>query len=136
MRKMLSLLLVLALCVAVALPAFAANGDETAEPQACSHTYRDVSRVLKAGAGEYINANTCHRAYTVTQKCTKCGYTRTVTEVSGEISLHDFNVVDASCNGTMQTWQERCQYCYYRTVTTHYCPGAPHIAGNCNYLPI
>lgn len=136
MKKWTALLLALVLCVAFALPAFAANGDETAEPQACSHTYTVTSSYVAYGQGVKVSANTCRRAYNDTMRCTKCGYTITVLRIDTVASSHSFTVSNATCNGSTQTWTNRCRYCSYSYLTYPSCPGGPHTPGSCNWLPI
>lgn len=130
-RKLLSLLLVLVLCVAFALPAFAANGDETAEPQACSHTYELTRHSITY---QYISNTSCRKTEVYIYTCTKCGY---VLRTTGTDTIpHDDTVYDATCNGSVQTWKYDCTNCGSYLYTTYKdCPGMPH-TGSCRWLPV
>ena len=131
-RKLLSLLLVLVLCVAFALPAFAANGDETAEPQACSHTYGE--KKTESITYRYYNSTYCRKTEVYTRTCTKCEYILRTTGT--ELVAHDDTVYDATCNGSVQTWKYDCTNCGSYLYTTYKdCPGMPH-TGSCRWLPV
>lgn len=133
MKKWTALLLALVLCVAFALPAFAANGDETAEPQACSHTYGSTTTSTYY---EYYNSSQCKRVVVKTRVCTKCAYIdRTETST---LLYHGETVHTATCDGATQTWKYHCPNCgVYRYTTWKACPGAgkSHTNG-CLWLPI
>lgn len=131
MKKWTALLLALVLCVAFALPAFAANGDETAEPQACSHTYELTSHSITY---QYLNSSSCKKTEVLIRECTKCGYTLRTTGT--DTIPHDDTVYDATCNGSMQTWKYDCTNCGSYLYTTYKdCPGMPH-TGSCRWLPV
>lgn len=135
MKKAVSLILVLAALVAMAIPAMALV-PETAEPMACTHTFV-TKQITLYGQFQYVDENFCRpRVQTVVQ-CSKCGYVDSVTEsIIPKLGAHSKELFAASCSGTVQTWKYKCQYCNHTFTETHACP-KPHASGTpCNWLPI
>lgn len=118
-----SLLVVMMMVLSLSIPALAV----------CVHEKDDVNYELIPGSGQYISSSQCRAKYTVSWVCEHCGdsfYDGTAYLTSS----HQYQVYDSSCNGTMQTWREKCIACNHGTTTQHACPKGPH-TGGCNWLP-
>lgn len=139
MKKAISLILVVVLVMAMAIPAFAAM-PETIEPQACIHsdTLTPVGNPQQYKS-RYRDATYCQDCYVIQYNCSACGATVTHTEwIDGTEKTHKYVVYNATCDGTTQTWYYHCDYC------SHAKPGSPttvtckraHINGVCTTLPV
>lgn len=119
-----SLLVVMMMVLSLAIPALAV----------CTHEKDDVYYDVIPGSGQYISSSRCRAQYTVSWVCEHC-HERFYEDDSVYLtSSHHYRVYDSSCNGTMQTWREKCIACNHGTTTQHACPMGPH-TGGCNWLP-
>ena len=112
-------------------PVSAARGPEVS-PQACSHDYRLVDEIV---VQRYHNNETHRNVRVRTYVCEICGAADQTEVGIGQYQSHDGAYVSASCNGTTQTHNMRCNTCatsYSRTVR---CINAPH-SGSCTVLPV
>lgn len=139
MKKTISLILVVVLVMAMAIPAFAAM-PETIEPKACIHsTLNLVSKEFDEY--RYYNTDYCMSCYDKVYECSNknCDYTyKTIEWIYGTETDHVHVICDATCDGTNQTWYYHCRYCSgdkYIDPDPHPCP-RPHSSGNCTSLPI
>lgn len=132
MKKIVSIIIVVALIMPLAIVSFAAQPD-TVAPQACSHTWGPETT---STSWDKYNDSQCKKTVTVTRVCTKCA------EIDRTVSVtchyHQEAVRSASCNGTTQTHIYNCPNCgTYRYTTWVACPGANinHQSG-CQWLPV
>ena len=136
--KTVSLLLVAAFVIALALSAFAAVPDEgEVTPTAvCNHIYYAPTRDLADGY-QYLTAEKHCRYYNCQEICRLCKFAHKWTEpATGTAIKHANYIADATCNGTTQTWRYYCSDCHHATITTYNaCKGAPH-GTVCHWLPI
>lgn len=110
---------------------------ESASPlSACqSHTWVTRSDVVRYG-GNYISASVCESLWRETRRCTKCGATESARDYYISNDTHYIVKYSASCNGTTQTFLNKCNQCgHSMPTTTKRCPGAPH-GGVCRYLSL
>ena len=140
MKKILALVLAVVMIMAMTVPAFAATEDEVAPcATSCSkhtpgtnlgedHDYNSTG----SGTGKK-----CHYTVTTYYRCSVCDDIFSKVTVSKYYN-HVATPVHATCNGEYQTIKYNCYNCggYYYTDYNHPCPGAGHISGNCNWLPI
>ena len=153
-RKLAALFLSLALLFSLSMPAFAAEihdhdcgavacedntiGESVSPMSACqSHTWdSQITSTVVPYGGTYISANTCKSYWRDIRTCTKCGAKEAFRYYYYPEDTHHTFVYSASCNGTTQTWLNKCNQCgHSMPTTTKRCPGAPH-GGGCNLLPV
>lgn len=151
-RKFAALFLTLALSFSFSIPALAAEihdhdcetgvvcegdaiGESVSPLRACiSHTWQYKSTLVPYG-GTYISATVCQSCWKETRICTKCGVTEFIGNYYIAGDTHHAIIYSASCNGTTQTWLNKCNQCgHSMPTTTKKCPGGPH-GGVCGYLP-
>lgn len=133
MKRLTALFLLLVMIAAMVSPSIAATREPEVSPQACyNHDYRLVSSDY---VWKYYDVN-LHRYYRVdTYVCRVCGSPDQEPVGLGQYQEHNAVYVSASCNGTTQTHNMRCNTCatsYSRTVR---CINAPH-SGSCTVLPV
>lgn len=139
MKKILSLLLVVVMIMAMAIPTFAAAEDVAPCAGTCtSHTvdnpiYNEYDyEHLASGAGKnclrititYYECSNCHKIFSKQTAETKVNHVK--------------SAVAASCDGTYQTIKYNCKNCkgYYFTDYDVPCEGAVHTPGSCRWLPV
>ena len=128
MKKFISLILAVVLVLVVTVPVVAAE-------RACSHT----------PSGSYIGSpwieyepygsGKCRPVTYAQFRCGNCNAYYTDAIAYGTATTHSYEVYSASCNGTTQTWLNRCSRCNSTKTTTQSCPGGPH-TGMCRWLPV
>lgn len=132
MKRIISLVLAVALIVSLAITVFAVQ-PETVEPQSCNHVWghEDESVVWSV-----YSSSQCQRTVVYTKVCKTCA------EVSQRSTstylIHEDTINDASCDGTTQTHIYTCKNCgAYRYKKWVDCPGAnrSHASG-CMWLPV
>lgn len=133
MKKILSLVLAVVMIMAMAIPAFAASENEVAPCAVCTgaHTkgtyqgkdtyYQKYGEMCQFFVVKHYECSVCHKLFSET----------TITTEN-----HNKIIKTATCNGTTQTWNQRCSKCggYFTKYVT--CPEAGHTPGNCSRLPI
>lgn len=154
-RKFAALFLTLALSFSFSIPTLAAEthdhdceevvvyegnaiGASVSPLSACqSHTWQSTTTsIVVPYAGEYISATTCRSYWREIRTCSKCKLQEIVQYYYLKNDTHHTIVYSASCNGTTQTWLNKCNQCgHSMPTTTKRCPGAPH-SGGCNLLPV
>lgn len=140
-RKTVSLLLVAAFVIALALSAFAAvpDEDEVTPTAQCNHIYDAPVKTL-VRTYVYHSASEHGYYYNCVEICRLCKFahkwTALATDQKRFIKPHNNYIADATCNGTTQTWRYYCSVCNHATQTTYNaCKGAPH-GTVCHWLPI
>lgn len=132
MKKILSLVLVVVMIMAMSIPAFAATTDDVAPCIACNgnHTYDEA---VVQTTYEY-SRNGCVKVVTRHYKCRYC--TSAYTAPPEETTLpHNYNLYDATCDGTTQTHYYKCSRCKHIDTESVRCPNAVH-SGTCTRLPV
>ena len=132
MKKILSLVLAMIMIMAMAIPAFAASGDEVAPCATCNgnHTYVEV-----LVDETYANSTSgCRKTVVRHYKCRYCSSAYTADPVTYTVP-HEYVLISATCNTQTQTHKYKCSNC--KDVEYEYpaCPGAGHVSGNCSWLP-
>ena len=139
MKKILSLVLVVVMIMAMAIPAFAASEDDVAPcaVTCTSHTVNNpINTAYKYSCGEAEPGKNCIRKTYTTYQCGNCHEIFTVLTATTNVN-HVGSPISATCNGTYQTVRYKCTNCKcYYTDDSVRCPGAGHISGNCNWLPV
>lgn len=131
-KKIVSIIIVVALIMPLAIVSFAAQPD-TVAPQACSHTWGPAT--ISTSWDKY-NDTQCKKTVTVTRVCTKCAEVNQISDVT--YPPHEKFIYNATCNGTVQTHFYKCckcgSYCCTEWIA---CPGANinHQSG-CQWLPV
>lgn len=151
-RKFAALFLTLALSFSFSIPTLAAEthdhdcetdvvcdgntiGESVSPLFICTNHVWDYMSTLVPYTGLYISEYSCQANWKDTKKCSNCGKKETVGS-HGVVGSHYTTLYSATCNGTTQTWQNRCYYCgHSMPTTTKRCPGGPH-SGVCGYLPL
>ena len=132
MKKVISLVMAIALVMCLAIPTFAAQPD-TVVPQACSHTW---GAATTSTSWAKYNDSQCKKTVVVTRVCTKCAKVTQTSTVS--YPYHGEALSRASCDGTTQTHVYNCpNFGAYRYTKWIACPGAGKNHKNgCQWLPI
>lgn len=133
MKRLTALFLLLVMIAAMVSPSIAATREPEVSPQACyNHDYRLVSSDY---VWKYYDVNLHQYCRVDTYVCRVCGSPDQKPVGLGQYREHNAVYVSASCNGTTQTHNMRCNTCatsYSRTVR---CINAPH-SGSCTVLPV
>ena len=133
MKKRIALFLLLVMIAAMVSPSIAATREPEVSPQACyNHDYRLVSSDY---VWKYYDVNLHQYCRVDTYVCRVRGSPDQKPVGLGQYREHNAVYVSASCNGTTQTHNMRCNTCatsYSRTVR---CINAPH-SGSCTVLPV
>lgn len=134
MKKILSLVLAVLVIMAMTIPAFAVEEDVAPCAVICT-THTKGTYQGRSYTSEYGSTTICYTVVTDFYECATCHkiYSVLVSKTAGS---HSTSVLSASCNGTTQTWVNRCTKCAFKITTYHPCPKPGHISGNCNWLPI
>lgn len=133
MKKIVSMVLAVVMLMVMAIPAFAATGDEVVPYASCNgnHTYDVVVTQVT-----YANAlDGCEKTVVKNYKCRYCTSAYTAKPITTIVS-HVYKVISASCNTVTQTHNYKCSNCKDLETVYKACPGAGHNAGNCSWLPI
>lgn len=132
MKKTISLVVVVALIMSLAITAFAAP--RAPESSECDHAW-EITKTTTAW--KYSSDTMCQRTVTQTKKCAKCGIAGT-TDVTIDFPPHEETIVSATCDGTTQTHTYRCTNCKgYLPKKYVPCIGAgKNHASGCMWLPI
>lgn len=136
MRKIVSFILAMVMLLTLAVPGLAATQpDETVAMPMHDCDYVIVGGpYIMDGGGIYVNNDTCRKRVQTFYACSICQHSMTETRVVDGASPHDGSVYDADCNGTTQTWYNRCVHCNGVFTTYEPCPKATH-SGECQCLP-
>lgn len=132
MKKVISLLVTVALIMSLAITAFAAQ-PEIVEPQACNHTWGTATT---STVWAKYNDSQCKKTVILTKVCTKCAEVNQTSSVT--YPYHGQAISTASCDGTTQTHTYSCPNCgAYRYTKWVACPGAGKSHKNgCQWLPV
>lgn len=105
MKKIISLVLAVALIVSLAITVFAAQ-PETVEPQSCNHVWGEETVSI---VWSVYSSSQCQRTEIHTKICKTCAeLSRTK---STTYPNHKEAINDASCDGTTQTHTYTCPNC-------------------------
>lgn len=133
MKKLTALFLLLVMIAAMVSPSIAATREPEVSPQACYN--HDYQRVSSDNVWKYYDVNLHQYCRVDTYVCQVCGSPDQKTVGLGQYREHNAVYVSASCNGTTQTHNMRCNTCATSYSKTVRCPKAPH-SGSCTVLPV